>query len=130
MSKPHMTAPDLEARSGAPDLAGRPMRPSTGSASSARPGADRAQIMPLRFGIFDWLDDAGPSAGDIYEGRLKLLEYAGRTALRVGPQAGHRAALGWGRRQATARPSGRAAQTGGRPREASLKRWFSGWRRR
>ncbi|MBO0701564.1 MAG: LLM class flavin-dependent oxidoreductase [Candidatus Dormibacteraeota bacterium] len=34
--------------------------------------------MAPRFGIFDWLDDAGRSLGDIYEDRLHLLELADR----------------------------------------------------
>lgn len=31
---------------------------------------------PVRFGIFDWIDSNGGSTADLYEQRLKLLEYA------------------------------------------------------
>jgi alkanesulfonate monooxygenase SsuD/methylene tetrahydromethanopterin reductase-like flavin-dependent oxidoreductase (luciferase family) len=34
--------------------------------------------MRLRFGIFDWLDDAGRPVGDLYEDRLKMVELADR----------------------------------------------------
>src|SRR5206468_12723273 len=36
----------------------------------------RVHPMPLRFGIFDWLDDSGRPVADIYEDRLHLLERA------------------------------------------------------
>ena len=32
--------------------------------------------MPLRFGIFDWLDDAGRPTADLYEDRLRMVERA------------------------------------------------------
>ena len=31
---------------------------------------------PVRFGIFDWIDSNGENAADLYEQRLKYLEYA------------------------------------------------------
>jgi alkanesulfonate monooxygenase SsuD/methylene tetrahydromethanopterin reductase-like flavin-dependent oxidoreductase (luciferase family) len=34
--------------------------------------------MALRFGIFDWLDDAGRPIADVYEDRLRMLELADR----------------------------------------------------
>ena len=37
-----------------------------------------ARAMTLRFGIFDWLDDAGRPLEEIYEDRLHLLELADR----------------------------------------------------
>ena len=31
---------------------------------------------PLRFGLFDWIDNSGLELADLYEQRMRLLEYA------------------------------------------------------
>ncbi len=35
-----------------------------------------SETRPVRFGIFDWIDSDGGTAADLYEQRLKFLEYA------------------------------------------------------
>ncbi|HTE86097.1 MAG TPA: LLM class flavin-dependent oxidoreductase, partial [Dehalococcoidia bacterium] len=40
-------------------------------------GADGGRgLSPLRFGMFDWIDNSGLDVPDIYEQRLKMLEVA------------------------------------------------------
>ena len=38
--------------------------------------AGEASVAPLKFGIFDWIDDSGSDVAEIYEQRLKMLELA------------------------------------------------------
>jgi alkanesulfonate monooxygenase SsuD/methylene tetrahydromethanopterin reductase-like flavin-dependent oxidoreductase (luciferase family) len=34
--------------------------------------------VPLRFGVFDWVDDGDRPTADLYEDRLRMVEYADR----------------------------------------------------
>src|SRR5438105_210215 len=50
--------------------------------SRPRPGAPsagvRVQEVPLRFGVFDWVDDGDRPAAELYEDRLRMVELADR----------------------------------------------------
>ena len=45
----------------------------------AEPGIESGANTRLRFGIFDWIDQNGMEVADLYEQRLRFLEYADKS---------------------------------------------------